>query len=199
MKLANILLLSVCILALGAVPALAADISGANRVLSEDILPTVHVEFHDGDKSIQSNSAEAVRIHTKKYIGLEGFLETNTNSAYIEFSGESVPAETVITIIFPTTFVRSSTMSDADGHWSINVPTDTLSAGHHEAMIQTIYEGVRSDETLIAEFDIDSEESLSNSTWVFLFSSILAILCLLFAITLQLRHNMRGFSSDPML
>lgn len=199
MKLAKILQLSICILALGAVPALAADISEANRVLSEDILPTVHVEFHDGDTSVQSNSAEAVRIHTKKYIGLEGFLETNTNSAYIEFSGDSVPAETVITIIFPTTFVRSSTMSDTDGHWSINVPTDTLSAGHHETMIQTIYEGVRSDETLIAEFDIDAEESLSNSTWVFLFSSILAILCLLFAITLQLRHNMRGFSSDPML
>lgn len=199
MKLANIIRLSVFILALSAIPALATDAAEANRILADEILPTVRVEFHDGDKSIQGNTTEEVRIHTKKYIGLEGFLEPDPNSSYIEFSGESVPTETVVTIIFPTSFVRSSTMSDTNGRWSINVPIDQLNAGHHEAMIQTIYEGVRSDETLIAEFDIDAEESLSNSTWVFLFSSILAILCLLFAITLQLRHNMRGFSSDPLM
>ncbi len=189
----------IAIFALGAIKVSAADEQEADRILQEEILPTLQVEVRDGENTIQSNSKQEVLIHTKKYIGLEGFLESDTNSTYIEFSGKTVSPETVITIIFPSTFVRSSTMSDPNGYWSVQVPIDQLSAGRHQAMIQTIHQGVRSEEALVAEFDVDAEEALSNSTWVFLFSSILAILCLLFAITLQLRHNMRGFSSDPLM
>lgn len=182
-----------------AFPAFAADVAEANRILDDEILPTLEIYVSENGDTVKSSTNEEVYVRTTKYVGLDGFLESDTNTSFITFSGTNVAPDTVITVIFPETYVRSSTMANTEGNWSILVPIDQLTAGQHQAVIQTIHDGVRSDEAVVAEFEIEAQESLSNSTWVFLFSSVLAMLCLLFAITLQLRHNMRGFSTDPLL
>lgn len=173
----------------------------ADRILQDDIIPTLKVEASSVDgNSNEESSAGAVVVTNVRQIGLDSFLEKNTkDDSFIMFSGHDLQPDTVVTIIFPSSYLRSSTMADVQGDWSIQVPIDDLSSGHHDAMVQTIYDGVRSDQEKIAEFQVASEENLSGSTWVFLFSSVVAILCLLFAITLQLRHNMQGFSTDPLM
>ncbi len=176
------------------------DLQEANRILQQEIIPNMSVQAKQNDIVIAQKEVvnNTVRLNTIQYIGLDSFLEKDQETV-IYFSGEALQPGTAVTILIPNSYIRTSTTANIDGVWSVEVPVDELDHGMYEAYVQTIYNGVRSDEEVVAQFEVTQEEALSNSTWIFLLSTGIAIVSLLFAITLQLRHNMQGFSTDPLV
>ncbi len=167
----------------------------ANRILTEEVIPNISVTAEqEGELVTSQNESGEIVITTKRYIGLDSFLENEANNTIV-FSGTDVTPNTPISIVFVDGEIKESTQADTIGNWSIEVKTDRLAAGSHQATVETINQGVRSNSEVIAEFEVSSEEALSYSTWIFLFSAVIAIVCLLLAITLQIRHNMKGFDA----
>lgn len=166
-----------------------------NKIVEQDILPNIHVAAVQNGQEINSTSEDgSVYVQTVDYIGLDSLREQD--KTYIVFSGSNAPDNVVINVSFPNdNLVRSTTSTD--GKWKIAIPVDLLSPGVQGAYVSTKQTTMQSADHQVAEFMINSNQSLSDTTWLFMFSTVVAIVCLLLAVTLQLRHNMLGFGPDP--
>lgn len=161
-----------------------------DRTLQDHILPFVSVSAEqDGQFITQTTSDGAMLVNTYHAVGLESAAD-QSNTGLIHFSGTGVPERAMIRILVPDQQIVRATLADATGYWEVTIPTESLTAGQHAAYIQTMYQGNASRQELIAQFTVQARETLTQASWIFLFSTAIAIVCLLLAITLQLRHNM---------
>lgn len=161
-----------------------------NDTLQERILPFVLVTAEqDGQVITQTTSDGAMLVSMPHAVGLESAID-QPNPGIIHFSGTGAPDKAMIRILIPDQNVVRATMSDATGHWEVSIPTETLTPGQHAAYIQAMYQGNVSNKELIAQFTVQARETITQASWIFLFTTGITMLCLLLAITLQLRHNM---------
>lgn len=166
-----------------------------NEIVEQDILPNMRIAAVQNGQEINSTGEDgSVHVQTVDYIGLDSLREQD--KTYIVFSGSNAPDNVVISVSFPNDdLVRSTTSTD--GEWKIAIPVDLLSPGEQGAYVSTKQATMQSADHQVAEFMINSNQSISDTTWLFMFSTVVAIVCLLLAVTLQLRHNMLGFGPDP--
>lgn len=180
-------ILTVPLLVWGVDDAVTGDI---NDTLQERILPFVLVTAEqDGQVVTQTTSDGAMLVSMPHAVGLESAID-QPNPGMINFSGTGAPDKAMIRILIPDQNVVRATMTDATGHWEVSIPTELLTPGQHAAYIQAMHQGNVSNQELIAQFTVQARETLTQASWIFLFTTGITIVCLLLAITLQLRHNM---------
>lgn len=131
-------------------------------------------------------------INQVQYTGLESLSQSTTTD--LRFQGDSLPADTTVTIAIPESSLAKTVVTAADGTWEVELPATELPAGEHTAYMTTNDSTSMSDSVAVAEFTVHKTEALTQSTWVFLLSTFIAIVSLLLAITIQLRYNSTHYS-----
>lgn len=154
-----------------------ANTAGTIRVTAEQDGEPINTLTEDG----------ATVVKEVQYIGLDSWSKSVTTD--IRFSGEvATPAATVMVTV-PNAKISQTTMVADNGAWTTIVPTALLSAGNYYAYVAVAEGGTFNNSIPVAYFTVLDDESLSWQTWVFLGTSLLTIVALLSAITLQLGYN----------
>lgn len=124
-----------------------------------------------------------------EYIGLDAVTEPVTTA--IDFTGDAATPDATVMVTIPEAKVSQTSTVDANGQWSISVPTQMLTAGNYYAYVAAADEAGTSmeDSKPVAYFTVQADQSLSLATWIFLGTSGTTVFVLLLAITLQLRYN----------
>lgn len=145
--------------------------------------------------AVEKNSLGETILHTREIIGLRPIHlpwssddETTETRNTVTFSGVSDP-HAVVTVTIRSEPIVKVTRADAEGKWTMTVPVDALTVGEHTAYLQTESNGVLSDQIEIAKFVVIEEQSISNATWIFIISSVLALVILCIAIVSHVRHQ----------
>lgn len=136
--------------------------------------------------SLLSDDGSTV-IKQIEYIGLEAWTKPVTTE--IRFSGQAATPNATVTVTVPDATIAQAGIVAADGSWTMTIPTSSLTAGSYYAYVTVSDDQVTNPAVPVAYFTVLDDQSLSWQTWVFLGTSLLAILALLSAITLQLGYN----------
>lgn len=166
-----------------------------DHILLQQMIPNLTVVVMQDNQIVAqsvagSQSAQpAIAIDTVRYIGLNS--EQIQPRLVAQFLGTNALPGLVVTIRFSADNLAQSTTVDADGNWKIQIPLE-----HTQSTTQSAYMTIRQGEQIsqsyvVGQFEIQRAELLSQDTWMFLLTAFLAIVTLLFAITIQVRHNMK--------
>jgi len=157
-------------------------------------LEHVSVQALQNQQVVSTMTADgATVINQVQYTGLESFSEPN-DTTELSFQGDSLPSGTLVTITIPEAQLAATAMVSAAGHWQVTLPTTTLPAGKHTVYMTTSDATTTSASLAVAQFTVHTTQALSQSTWIFLLSTFIAIVCLLLAITIQLHYNTSHYS-----
>ncbi|MBI2415968.1 MAG: hypothetical protein HYV33_04915 [Candidatus Kerfeldbacteria bacterium] len=162
-------------------------------------LPNITVQALQDNEPIVSTSTDgAIVVQTTQSIGLESFSEPPMNPV-IQFSGNQAEPGSVIRVFFRDLPVAKTSIVATDGSWLIDFEADRLTDGNHTAAVEVITEAGVSDAQTVASFTVNRAQTLSDATWLFLLTTAVAIICLLLAVTIQLRHNMQPLPRGVLL
>ncbi|EKD78779.1 MAG: hypothetical protein ACD_41C00268G0004 [uncultured bacterium] len=154
-----------------------ASTAGTIRVTAEQDGQPINTLTDDG----------ATVIRQVQYIGIDAWDKPVATE--IRFSGESATPAAMVLVTIPDAKISQTTVVADSGSWTTAVPTVALPAGNYYAYV-AIAEGVTFSNSIpAAYFTVLDDQSLSWQTWVFLGTSLLTIVALLSAITLQLGYN----------
>lgn len=161
-----------------------------NDLLHDQILPHTTITAHQANDTVDTKTTDgALLVQTSHAIGLDSSNDPKDNTM-ITFSGTDAPAATIVRIMVPDAHITRAVSAEDDGTWTIALPAHLLQTGEHTAEMQVMYHGNVSETDTVAQFLVQTQDALTATSWVFLFSMAITIVCLLLAITLQLRHNM---------
>ncbi|EKD78898.1 MAG: hypothetical protein ACD_41C00231G0001 [uncultured bacterium] len=141
----------------------------------------------DGEQIITLSEDGATVVKQVEYIGLESWSKLVTTE--IQFTGEAATPLATIMVTIPDAKVSQSTTVTDTGSWTVIVPTAVLTAGNYYAYVAVAEGDTFGNSIPVAYFTVLDDQSLSWQTWVFLGTSLLTIIALLSAITLQLGYN----------
>lgn len=149
---------------------------------------TIRVTAEQDGKQVNTlTNDNATVIRQVQYIGLDSWDQPVTTE--IRFSGEAAtPAATVMVTVPDAKVFQTTTVAD-DGVWATLVPTAVLPAGNYYAYVAVAEGETFGNSIPVAYFTVLDDQSLSWQTWVFLGTSLITIVALLSAITLQLGYN----------
>lgn len=149
---------------------------------------TIRVTAVQDGQSIQTLSNDgATVVKQVQYIGLESWSEPVTSE--IRFSGEQATPLATVMVTVPDAKVSQTTLVTDTGSWSTTIPTTVLTAGNYYAYVAVAEGDTFGNSIPVAYFTVLDDQSLSWQTWIFLGTSLLTIIALLSAITLQLGYN----------
>ena len=157
-------------------------------LISAATVGTLHVTAEQSGETLAALLENgAIVIKEVSYIGLDA--STVPIITAIRFSvTASTPTATVVVMI-PEAQVSETTVVADDGSWTLTIPTSLLTAGNYYAYA-AVAEGDQMGESIpAAYFTVQADQNLSWPTWIFLGTSLVSILALLSAITLQLGYN----------
>lgn len=166
-----------------------------DTMMREQVVPNLTITVKQNDQAITESSHANVPdqtpivVDTIKYIGLNSTADQP--NVLVNFVGTHALPHTIMTVRFATDNIVRSTVVDEEGQWEINVPLDTLYYPSQSAYLMASQGQIASQAYVVGQFDIRRSESLSQDTWMFLLSALIAIVTLLLAVTIQVRHNMK--------
>lgn len=129
----------------------------------------------------------ATVIKQISYIGLDASTEPVT--AAIRFSGTAATPAATVVVMIPEAKVAETTTVAADGNWTLSIATTQLITGNYYAYAAVAEGDEVSASIPVAYFTVQDDQNLSWPTWIFLGTSLVTIVALLSAITLQLHYN----------
>lgn len=144
------------------------------------------------EELLKQNADGQIILRNTRTVGLRPtrFLSFgNTNEVDIlQISGVSDPFAKITLTIFSDPIVQV-TEADEEGKWKIHVAVSDLPEGQHTAFLKAESQGVESDEIEIARFVVIQDETLSNTSWIFIINSIIAVCVLSILITVKIEHR----------
>lgn len=196
---AHILYISVGLLVVSASLATAnqivKDAEQLDKMMENKVVPNVSITVTQNDTPVAESTSHSaakqdpITIDTVNYIGLNS--EASQSKLYASFNGTDTIPNTIMTVRFAADNIVRSTEVNSDGQWQIEVPLDTMMYPSQSVYLLARQEKMVSKEYLISQFTIHRSDSLSQDTWMFIFSALIAIITLLVAVTVQVRHNMK--------
>lgn len=144
------------------------------------------------EREVEQDTDAALQITKHTAVGLVSIQRlkffSTPESEKPKLYGISRPYADVKVTYYSDPIVRV-TRADANGKWTMTVPTDLLPEGEHAAEVQTTSQGVQSDQVEIAKFVVIEERHLSNTTWLFIINMSVAIVLLVLVLAMQIRHK----------
>ncbi len=157
-------------------------------LVSAATVGTIHVSAEQGGQTLTALLADgATVIKEVSYIGLDASTLPVTTA--IRFAGTAATPAATVVVMIPEAQVSETTAVAEDGTWALTISTSLLTAGNYYAYAAVAEGDQVGDSIPAAYFTVQADQNLSWPTWIFLGTSLVTILSLLLAITLQLGYN----------
>jgi len=173
------------------------QVIGEQRVLDRatgDVVSTRTIaNTPEGEQVLRHIVVNGITTDIPFFSSFFGALRKTTSDVLV-ISGVTQP-RALVTVTIHSDPIVQVTRADTDGQWTMTIPADALPVGEHTAYVQTSARGVESDQVEIAKFVVVEQQTISNTTWIFIANLSVAIILLLVVITLQIRGKQRSVES----
>lgn len=171
---------------------------GFKEKLNNRIRTATVVDYVAGAHTVVSKGQVTVVTRTSEVSLLDwlnGQAGTENDDTFVLVQGtvdlpanvQDQPAYVIITF-FSAPTVKIAKV-DSNGQWTMSVPAELLTAGEHTAFAAVDVNGTQSDQIEVAKFVIKNERRLSNTSWLVIANIAIAIIALLIAAFIHLRHK----------
>ncbi len=175
--------------------------------LNKRIRTATVVDYLAGAQTVVSKGEVTVVTRTEELSLLDWFngqAGTQGDNTFVLVQGsvelpadvKDQPAYVVITF-FSAPTVKIAKV-DSNGQWTMSVPAELLTAGEHTAFAAVDVNGTQSDQIEVAKFVIKNERRLSNTAWLVIINVVIAIVALLTAAFIHLRHKRANQASSAL-
>lgn len=171
-----------------------ASTTEVSAMLENDILNTVTVHAEKNGEVVSDVNADgAVELKVVNYVGLDAESQ-NTDTVEVVVAGGNTPENSKLTVALEESGYRVNPTINEDGSWEARIPLQNFKKTEESVAIELQHNGIMTAPVVVATANVEAVEALSSATWVYLLTTVFAIISLLLAITIQLRHNAKLLS-----